>query len=67
LRSIDEMISYDEQITPHLFAEESLTMGMPVAACMAARAPGVRKRLAPSTMSLELGWPLGWRYLFVCC
>ena len=49
------MISKLEQITPQLFADESLTMEIPVSAYMAAHAPGVMNRLAPSTISLADG------------
>jgi len=45
----------DEQITPHLLADESLTMGSPVASKSASLASGVRKRFAPSTTTLALG------------
>mmetsp|Transcript_66601 Transcript_66601/g.134250 ORF Transcript_66601/g.134250 Transcript_66601/m.134250 type:complete len:410 (+) Transcript_66601:420-1649(+) len=62
LKSMELMISNEEQMTPHLFAEESLTMGMPVSACMASRAAGVRNKLAPSTMSLLEGVPSGFKY-----
>eukprot|EP00966_Prymnesium_polylepis_P294117 6792888-Prymnesium_polylepis.1 len=54
---MDARISIDEQITPALLAEESLTMGSPVFSKSAKRASGVRKRLAPSTITFALGVP----------
>jgi hypothetical protein len=39
------MISYDEQITPHLFAEESFTMTTFASSKRSCRAAGVVKRL----------------------
>mmetsp|Transcript_5849 Transcript_5849/g.16420 ORF Transcript_5849/g.16420 Transcript_5849/m.16420 type:complete len:292 (-) Transcript_5849:1346-2221(-) len=61
-RSMEAMISIDEQMTPHLLAELSLTMTQP-ALESSWRARGVRNRLAPSTMSGLEGVPSGRRYL----
>mmetsp|Transcript_18925 Transcript_18925/g.42298 ORF Transcript_18925/g.42298 Transcript_18925/m.42298 type:complete len:260 (-) Transcript_18925:2039-2818(-) len=52
-------ISIEEQMTPHLFAEESFTMGRRAASKSACRASAVRKRFAPSTMRREEGVPSG--------
>eukprot|EP00965_Chrysotila_dentata_P089441 2953035-Pleurochrysis_carterae.AAC.6 len=57
--TIEATISRDEQQTPHLLADESLTTGSLVASKRAWRASAVRKRLAPSTMSLVFGEPSG--------
>mmetsp|Transcript_19916 Transcript_19916/g.34895 ORF Transcript_19916/g.34895 Transcript_19916/m.34895 type:complete len:255 (-) Transcript_19916:86-850(-) len=52
-------ISILEQITPHLLADESFTIGSRTASKRAWRASAVRKRFAPSTMILDVGVPSG--------
>mmetsp|Transcript_49324 Transcript_49324/g.139651 ORF Transcript_49324/g.139651 Transcript_49324/m.139651 type:complete len:349 (+) Transcript_49324:929-1975(+) len=63
LRSIDDMISYDEQMTPHLLADESFTISTPASSKSFWRASCVMKRLAPSTTSGDDGVPSGRRKL----
>mmetsp|Transcript_27188 Transcript_27188/g.79407 ORF Transcript_27188/g.79407 Transcript_27188/m.79407 type:complete len:223 (-) Transcript_27188:1962-2630(-) len=58
---MEAAISSDEQMTPHLFADESLMIGRPHSSKRACRASGVTKRLAPSTITLAEGVPSGSR------
>mmetsp|Transcript_8666 Transcript_8666/g.35340 ORF Transcript_8666/g.35340 Transcript_8666/m.35340 type:complete len:292 (-) Transcript_8666:168-1043(-) len=53
---IEAMISYDEQMTPHLLADESLMTNAPASKSFC-RASGVMKRLAASQMSGLEGAP----------
>ena len=58
--SMLEQISYELVMTPHLLALESLRIKTPfLLSC--SRASGVKKRLAPSTISRLLGVPVGVR------
>mmetsp|Transcript_13619 Transcript_13619/g.22232 ORF Transcript_13619/g.22232 Transcript_13619/m.22232 type:complete len:234 (+) Transcript_13619:2315-3016(+) len=62
-KSMDEMISNEEQITPHLLAELSLTITTPAFERLS-RAPGVKNKFAPSTTSGLDGVPSSFKYFF---
>jgi hypothetical protein len=60
-KSIEAITSQDDVITPHLLAEESLTILTPASLQSFALASLVINMLAPSTINGELGLPLASR------
>mmetsp|Transcript_21900 Transcript_21900/g.29819 ORF Transcript_21900/g.29819 Transcript_21900/m.29819 type:complete len:211 (-) Transcript_21900:11-643(-) len=64
LRSIEHMISKLEHMTPHLLADESLTILTAASSKSFCLAPGVINKFAPSTISCDDGMPSGRRKAF---